>query len=245
MIGSPIVIGKRKADEAEKPFWISFSDLMSALMVLFLVVMTVALLTVTQHLRDVQKAAGQRQQEINEILERLKDSARDFPQVHISTERMTIDFGEVGRFASGSDALTPEALDLLRGFIPRVLAEARSALGQKWFKRVIVEGFTDTDGSYLFNLDLSLRRAQRVVCTLLTPGAEGRASLTDDEMAHVRRLFSVGGFSFNSSKESKEESRRIELRLDFRALHESNQPGAGPTMGRDLATIEVGRCQLR
>jgi hypothetical protein len=28
-------------DEAEKPFWISFSDMMTALMVLFLVVMTV------------------------------------------------------------------------------------------------------------------------------------------------------------------------------------------------------------
>ena len=29
-------------DEAEKPFWISYSDLMTALMVLFLVVMAVA-----------------------------------------------------------------------------------------------------------------------------------------------------------------------------------------------------------
>lgn len=244
MIGGPIILGKRKADEAEKPFWISFSDLMSALMVLFLVVMTVALLSVTQHLRDIQKAASQRQEDITEILNRLQDRAREFPQVHVSTERMTIDFGEVGRFASGSDALTPEALDLLRGFVPRVLEEARSELGQRWFKRVIVEGFTDTDGSYLFNLDLSLRRAQRVVCTLLTPGADGRPRLSGEEMGHVRRLFSVGGFSFNSSKESKEESRRIELRLDFRALQETSEAGAS-VPGRDLATIDVGRCQLR
>ena len=34
-------------DEAEKPFWISFSDLMTALMVLFLVAMAVALVSVT------------------------------------------------------------------------------------------------------------------------------------------------------------------------------------------------------
>ena len=35
---------KRGREEGEKPFWISFSDLMSALMVLFLVAMSVALL---------------------------------------------------------------------------------------------------------------------------------------------------------------------------------------------------------
>jgi flagellar motor protein MotB len=39
---------KRKSkEEGEKPFWISFSDLMTALMVMFLVVMAVALLAVT------------------------------------------------------------------------------------------------------------------------------------------------------------------------------------------------------
>jgi flagellar motor protein MotB len=47
MIG--IKANKRKAnkEEAEKPFWISFSDLMTALMVLFLVAMVVALISVS------------------------------------------------------------------------------------------------------------------------------------------------------------------------------------------------------
>ena len=35
-------------EDAEKPFWISFADLMTALMVLFLVAMAVALLAVTK-----------------------------------------------------------------------------------------------------------------------------------------------------------------------------------------------------
>ena len=41
---------KRGREDGEKPFWISFSDLMSALMVLFLVAMSVALLAVTTKL---------------------------------------------------------------------------------------------------------------------------------------------------------------------------------------------------
>ena len=44
MIGTRIVLKRGGRDEAEKPFWISFADLMTALMVLFLVVMGVALL---------------------------------------------------------------------------------------------------------------------------------------------------------------------------------------------------------
>ena len=48
MLGSRKTPLKRHRDEAEKPFWISFSDLMTALMVLFLVAMAVALLSVTE-----------------------------------------------------------------------------------------------------------------------------------------------------------------------------------------------------
>ncbi|MGC2853835.1 hypothetical protein ACM64Y_00030 [Novispirillum sp. DQ9] len=243
MLGPRFVIGRRNADEGEKPFWISFSDLMSALMVLFLVVMTVALLSVTQQIRDLKAGEEERQKDIQRILINLTDRARNFPQVHVSPERMTVDFGEVGRFDSGSDRLSVEAEELIRSFVPEILAEARTEVGQKWFKRVVAEGFTDTDGSYLFNLDLSLRRAQRVVCILLTPGSAG-TTLSPDDMTVVRRLFLVGGFSFNSSKSSKDESRRVELRLDFRALDET---AAAPrrTGGADLSSIDVGRCQLR
>jgi len=241
MLGPRITLGKRRSDEGEKPFWISFSDLMSALMVLFLVVMTVALLSVTQQLRDMEDKAGERQKEIDEIMDRLANLATSFPQVHVSPERMTIDFGEVGRFAVNSDTLPAPGIDLLRSFVPKVLAEARTDLGQKWFKRVVVEGFTDTDGSYLLNLDLSLRRAQRVVCTLLTPGEAGAPTLSDPEMMDVRRLFLVGGYSSNSARVSKEESRRVELRLDFRAVDEEPLN----TDHADTLSIDVGKCQLR
>ena len=60
MIG--IKASRRKAgkDEAEKPFWISFSDLMTALMVLFLVAMAVALIAVTHGLTTIGQEAKKR-----------------------------------------------------------------------------------------------------------------------------------------------------------------------------------------
>ncbi len=44
MIGRPSSAPVRSKDEGEKPFWISFADLMTAMMVLFLVVLLVVLL---------------------------------------------------------------------------------------------------------------------------------------------------------------------------------------------------------
>lgn len=55
MIGTKIVLNRGGRDEAEKPFWISFADLMTALMVLFLVVMGVALIAVTKNVTEREK----------------------------------------------------------------------------------------------------------------------------------------------------------------------------------------------
>jgi len=46
---------KRNKDDGERPFWISFSDLMTALMVVFLLVMSVALLAVTKDVSEQQR----------------------------------------------------------------------------------------------------------------------------------------------------------------------------------------------
>ena len=55
----------KSKDEGEKPFWISFSDLMTAMMVMFLVVMAVALLAVTS-------PSEQRQEEIEDTIKQLQ-----------------------------------------------------------------------------------------------------------------------------------------------------------------------------
>lgn len=50
----------RARDEGEKPFWISFADLMTAMMILFLVVMVASLSSVTQRIQQVEQGEKQR-----------------------------------------------------------------------------------------------------------------------------------------------------------------------------------------
>ncbi|AEV27349.1 outer membrane protein/peptidoglycan-associated (lipo)protein [Azospira oryzae PS] len=218
MIG--LLPGKRRArrEEGEKPFWISFSDLMSGLMVLFLVAMTVALLAVTHEISESEREKTRREEDIREVLQRVRDMTRDFPGVTLRGQ--SVDFGERARFDTNSHKLSAEQARLLRQLVPKILALARDPVAGKWLKQIVVEGFADARGSYLYNLNLSLQRSERVLCALLASPAGSADALSETDQQTVRELFLVGGSSFNFQKASAEESRRIELRLEFRDLGE-------------------------
>jgi outer membrane protein OmpA-like peptidoglycan-associated protein len=215
MFGKILVINNRNKDEGERPFWISFADLMSALMVLFLMAMSVALLAVTKDVSEADRVKAQREQEIDQLLVKIEKAAESYPGISIDRNRNVIDFGDRAHFETGSSQLSPEKAQYLSRFVSEVLLVARDELGQKWIKRIVAEGFADQRGDYLLNLNLSLQRSQRVLCVLLAPSAEQQHVLNPAEQEQVRDLFLVGGYSFNSAKASLEESRRIELRLEF------------------------------
>lgn len=220
MISKYLILGNRNKDEGEKPFWISFADLMTALMVMFLLVMSVALLAVTNEVSAVDQKKAQREQEIDKILEKIEKAAEQYPGISIDKNRNVIDFGDRARFDTGSSRLSSEQAQYLSQFVSEVLSVSRDDLGQKWIKRIVAEGFADQRGDYLLNLNLSLQRSQRVLCVLLSPAPAQEFFLNPAEQEQVRDLFLVGGYSFNSAKASLEESRRIELRLEFYQLDE-------------------------
>ena len=84
----------------------------------------------------------------------------------------------------------------------------------------MVEGFADRRGTYLLNLNLSLQRSERVLCVLLSAPDSDERKMSPEELEQIRELFLVGGYSFNSQKASLDESRRIELRLEFLSVGE-------------------------
>jgi outer membrane protein OmpA-like peptidoglycan-associated protein len=204
-------------DEAEKPFWISFSDLMTALMVLFLVAMAVALIAVThsERTKGVEKKA--RDEKIESCIADIQNltTLPDFKGVSI--RGYSIDFGTLVLFGNDKHTFESPAHDhFVRKFVPRVLDLARSEKCEEWLKRVIVEGFASQTGDYLYNLNLSYLRSQRVLCVLLNSKA-GDAILPADRRM-VQSLFLVGGSSFNTVAGDPAKMRRVELKLEFRDL---------------------------
>ena len=240
------IIRRGVRDEGERPFWISFADLMTACMTVFLIVMAVTIVAMKEEVKAVANATRltqQRQAEIEEFANRLKKSSeevRPYVKVSIIKDTVRIDLGSAANFVSGSADLSAGGAKFLRAYFPRVLEAASTDLGKKWLKRIVVEGFTDTDGTYLFNLDLSLQRSRKVVCAMFAPAAEGERRMSRAELEQIRDLFLVGGYSFNSVQASKAKSRRVELKLEFWQLGEKEQMNKQPKP--DLAGKEFGKC---
>jgi len=233
---STIILKRGGKPEGESPFWISFSDLMSALMVLFLVVMAVTLISVTKDVSTAEQRKIQREKDIKELMSTIREESRDFPEVKVNESTFRIDLGDIVRFDSGRSDIQEAGARFLRKYVPVLLKAQASDLGHQWIRRIVVEGFTDQDGSYLYNLGLSLDRSRRVVCVLYSAPRADEVPLTDLQKRQIRDLFLVGGYSFNSMKASKEASRRVELKVDFWALDEQKEPAAA------IDAKEFGQC---
>ena len=217
MIGIKASRRKTGKEEAEKPFWISFSDLMTALMVLFLVAMAVALIAVTHGLATINKDKEERDKTIQSCIADVDALTKQSEFKGVSVRGYSIDFGTLVLFGNDKHTFeSPAHEHFVRKFVPRVLDLARSEKCDKWLKRVVVEGFASQSGDYLYNLNLSYLRSQRVLCTLLDSKAGDAIASSDREL--VQTLFLVGGSSFNTSAGDPSQMRRVELKLEFRDL---------------------------
>jgi flagellar motor protein MotB len=223
MLGISAPKRRSSKEEGEKPFWISFSDLMTALMVLFLVAMAVALMAVTQGLQQIKQTAEERDKTIEACVSDVESLTKLDEFKGVTVRGHSIDFGTLVQFQDKEHKFEkPEDEHFVRKFVPRVLEVARAQKCEKWLKRVVVEGFASKTGDYLFNLNLSYLRSQRVLCALLNSQAPD--ALVESDRSLIQTLFLAGGSSFNTTSSSAALMRRVEIKLEFRDLESKKEP---------------------
>ncbi|MBF0358226.1 MAG: OmpA family protein [Magnetococcales bacterium] len=225
-----IPIIRRKTETTENPFWISYADLMTALVILFLVIMSISIVAISSR-PIVEKK--ERDTEINAIFDQLEKmaTAKNLG-LNINRINHTITFGKNAQFSIDSYQLSPEAQAKLRAFVPIMLKVKHSAEGKRWLKRVHIEGYTDETGSYLYNVHLSLKRAEAVICALFS------GNLPKSLESQLQQLLIIDGASITGIKDSWEESRRVDVRLEFRQPGDSSQPTAVPKMPLGFCVID-------
>lgn len=230
---SQLFIKRSNKSESESPFWISFADLMTALMTLFLVVMAVMLILIKVDITDVTVKEAARQDAIRIVMGLLKSESTPFARVKVDEANFRLDLGDIVYFESGSSAIKPEVAAELRDYLPTILKVKKSNEG-KVIKQFVIEGFTDQDGSYTFNLALSTDRSRNVICSLVSP-IPISPRLSDEQLVDIQRFFSVGGFSSYAIREDKRSSRRVEIRVEFWTVDEltkgEKEPLLNPSFG--------------
>lgn len=124
-------------------------------------------------------------------------------------------------FRYNSVTLTPDSQESLREIIPLYLDVLLQDQYRDYIAEIIIEGHTDTDGSYISNMELSYNRASAVAKFCL----DEKNGLTKDEIERLQHLLTVNGRSYSdpiysapSANSHTEEidmaaSRRVEIKF--------------------------------
>lgn len=216
---------QKKSRRAEDESWISVSDLMAGLMMVFLFIAVIYAKDADQRAQNVSEIVTEWQDSELEIYQALEKEFRDDLerwQASIQKETLTIRFASPEiLFARGSDEITPEFALILDDFIPRYIKLLHSRFEDQ-IKEVRIEGHTSSEWlresteteAFIGNMELSQRRTRSVLQHALA--VEGLDS--DSEIPWMRATVSANGLSsariiLRDGIEDREKSRRVEFTI--------------------------------
>jgi len=203
----------------ENPFALSISDLMSALLLIFILLLSSVLLKLQeqQELNQAQlDLISDQQKAKRSIIEQLTGELDEF-DLEVDPKTGVIRIKESVLFDFGESELKLEGLDFLAVFIPKYAVillgkkEIREQIGQ-----IIIEGHTDNIGSYTRNLLLSLERSNSVSAAIFSEDF-----INFDCKETFQKLLSANGRSYmkplveNDTEAHRALNRRVEFKFSF------------------------------
>ncbi len=150
-----------------------------------------------------------------ELIEALKEEFDDSDlQLAVDEQTGAITFRSSILFAYGKADLKDSGEDFLSEFLPRYIGILLSPRYREYISEIAIVGNTDTSGSYLYNLDLSQKRAYSAAKYCLD---EKSGILSEDELEAFRQVVTTSGRSYSDpvmgedGEVDMEASRRVEF----------------------------------
>jgi outer membrane protein OmpA-like peptidoglycan-associated protein len=210
---------------ASEAHWIPLSDLMTGLMVMFLLIAVCYMVRVeadADKVKTVAVAYGETRDALYEDLHR--EFSPDLPGWHAQLIKsdLTIRFTEPDiLFAEGSSELKPAFKNILNDFFPRYVRILTSPKYRDAINEIRIEGHTSSDwtgarspdDAYLHNMELSQARTRSALLYVQAlPQMRG-------DVNWLRRLVTANGLSSSrpildaSGHEDAARSRRVEFKI--------------------------------
>ena len=173
---------------------------------------------------ELQKKQGQLEQMVGvkaQIVQQLSAALRK-NGIDVSVDEQTgaIALPSQMLFSTNSAALSDGGRKYLRRFLPVYLDVLLSEDFRAYVAEIIIEGHTDSNGTYLHNLQLSQERALSVANYVLSDGFMGDAlSLNASAKKTLLGLVTASGRSFSApvldanGDEDQNASRRVEIKF--------------------------------
>lgn len=216
-------------EEEKDSFWVSYTDLMSGLLVIFALVLMVAMFNMQSTYEEskaviaekeealekqnemIEEIVGVKSDIIHELVKAFKDSNLN---MEVDQQTGAIRFSGGVFFEKNSSEVSPTGEQYLEQFIPVYIGILLSDQFRNEVSQIVVEGHTDAEGGYLFNLKLSQDRTLSVVQKISDPEFPNfvhREELTSVITANGR-AFSVPIYN-NDGMIDSDKSRRVEFKF--------------------------------
>lgn len=207
---------RRKNQEEETSYWISFSDLMASILIIFILLFVYELANYQQNMNETQQTIEELTSTRIKIISMLQEEfEKEDMNIVIDTNTGAIKLDETILFDTDKSTLKKQGKDFLKKFIPIYLSilledeDIKSEVSQ-----IIIEGHTDNEGGYVYNLQLSQARSLSVAEYLL--GNE----LKYKEKNELKNYLSINGRSYSEpiyksdgKTVDKKASRRVEIKF--------------------------------
>ncbi|MEH6954436.1 OmpA/MotB family protein [Neobacillus drentensis] len=217
-------------DEEKEGFWVSYTDLMSGLVIIFALVLMVAIFDMQKAYNETKVAVEQKKEAIKEqqkmiedvvgvkskLIAELVNKFKDSKSLKLEVDPQTgaIRFQGGVFFATNSTEITPQGRKYLETFIPQYIGILLSDQFKNEIAQIIVEGHTDKKGGYLYNLNLSQGRALAVVTEIYSPKFRefDHKELLKSVITANGRSYSMPIYKSNGDI-NEERSRRVEFKF--------------------------------
>lgn len=242
-------IGKYKQTQTETNYWQSYSDMMAALLLIFVLVIAVAIVALNdykerlaeqneellarqellerqaeEYLRLKEELEAKQKQMDNiigvkqEIIEALNtELSKQDIAINIDQQTGAIVFDASILYDRSRSNLKPAGIEFLDKFLPVYIGVLFSDEFKEDIAEIIIEGHTDTESGYMYNLGLSQQRALSVVEYCLSD-----SSLSSTQKEQLRSIITANGRSFSNPVYTEDDrvdpakSRRVEVKFRLR-----------------------------
>ncbi|ASA95761.1 MULTISPECIES: OmpA/MotB family protein [Anoxybacillus] len=203
----------RYRKRGEVNYWMSYADLMSAMLMVFALLLMVVILDYRELLEKKEKQIKEVVSVKTEIIQALTEEfKKSNMSIEIDQQTGAIRFPGSILFKTNSSEISEEGKVFLKKFIPKYLGILLQDRFRNEISSIIIEGHTDKQGTYMYNMSLSQARAYSVLAYIY---GDQFPNFKERELS--KKYITANGRSFSSPLTNEkgqydpERSRRVEF----------------------------------
>ncbi len=205
-------------EETENPFALSMGDLMAALLLIFILLLTSTLLRLQDEFENKTQIAERysniKEEIYNELVKEFKNEIEN-GSMSILEENLVVRFsGPRIEFEFGKLKLREDFKSILRDFFPRYVNIITGPIFKADIEEIRIEGHTDNVGTYYSNMALSQSRTRSVLEFVIDSTMH-----IGQDIEWIKQNLTANGLSFskpiadNNTNLGRGLNRRVEFRI--------------------------------